>query len=272
MGHRGVVITAGFDKSEAATCLVELFKQKGVPVKGIIVVSPYSLRRIRFFLKKKEFSTIVESIRRLAGFQRSISNDRSKIIKQFRSERQISIQSLKKWAKVNQAKIISVNRLNSDQAIHFLKETDPQWLVYSGGGILKEPVINQMDGRILNAHQGPLPEIRGMNAAEWSILLDQKQEATIHLIDRGIDTGKIIKSIPYSIEENDDIESIREKAIIKGIEGLIEVGSKETLEMFNVRENHSEYRQCYTLSYVMKEMLQQKLKAKKKRSSGVQKD
>lgn len=267
MGHRGVVITAGFDKSEAATCLVELFKQKNIPVKGIIVVSPYSLRRIRFFLKKKGFSSITKSVRRLAGFQKTPSEHRPSFLEEFRDQHQISIRSLKKWAKTNQTNIISVDSLNSDKAIRFLKETDPQWVVYSGGGILKESIIDQMDGRILNAHQGPLPEIRGMNAAEWSVLLDEKQEATIHLIDRGIDTGKIIKRIPYSIDENDTIVSIREKAIIKGIEGLIDVGSKESLKISDLQDNHTEFRQCYTLSESMKELLQKKLKIIQGRSS-----
>lgn len=269
MGHSGVVITAGFDKSEAATTLVELFRKNGIPVKGIIIVSPFSFRRVRLFLKKKGFSSILKSIRRLTGFQKSQSDNQVNYIEQFRSKHQISIRSLKKWARINQANIISVNSLNSGEAIHFLADSDPQWLIYSGGGILKEPLINQMDGRILNAHQGPLPEIRGMNAAEWSILLDEKKVSTIHLINQGIDTGKIIKEIPYSVDENDDIESIRAKAIIKGIEGLIEVGSKEALDGFNVRNNHSEYRQCYSLSNAMRELLRLKLKALKKRSTGV---
>ena len=270
MAHRGVVITAGFDKSEAATCLVELFKENGIPVKGIIVVSPYSSRRVRLFLKKEGFSSIAESIRRLTGFQKTRLENSRNFLVEFRDQHQISILSLKKWATTNQTKIISVNSLNSDKAIALLKETDPQWLVYSGGGILREPIIDQMDGRILNAHQGPLPEIRGMNAAEWSILLDEKQEVTIHLIDSGIDTGKIIKRIPYSIDENDTIESIREKAIIKGIEGLIEIGSEESLDMFDLQDNHADYRQCYVLSGAMKELLRQKLRCLKKRSFGVQ--
>jgi len=271
MAHRGVVITAGFDKSEAATCLVELFKQNRVPVKGIIVVSPYSIRRVGKFLKKNGFSSLLKAIHRLAGIQNNPKTKPDYFV-QFRNQHRISIKSLKKWGKINQIRILSVTTLNSSKTIHFLKETNPQWLVYSGGGILQEPLIDQMRGNILNAHQGPLPEIRGMNAAEWSILLDERQEATIHLIDRGIDTGKIIKRIPYSINKNDDIESIREKAIIKGIEGLVEVGSQESLDKFDVQENHSEYRQCYVLSNAMKELLQKKLRAKKKRSFGAQKD
>lgn len=269
MGHRGVVITAGFDKSEAATCLAELFKQNGIPVNGIIVVSPYSVRRIKHYLKKKGLSSITQSIRRLTGFQKNDDRNRPNLIDQFRNEHQISIYSLKKWANVNHCKIVTVASLNSDQSIQFLESSDPQWLVYSGGGILRQPIIDQLDGRILNAHQGPLPEIRGMNAAEWSILLDKKQEVNIHLIDRGIDTGKIIKRLPYTIDEKDNIESIREKAIIKGVEGLIEVGSQKSLESYDIQKNHSEYRQCYTLSNAMRELLNTKLEYLKFRSADV---
>jgi len=269
MGHRGVVITAGFDKSEAATCLAELFKQNGIPVNGIIVVSPYSVRRIKQYLKKKGLSSINQSIRRLTGLKKNDSGSTTNHINQFKNQHQISIDSLKKWANINHCRIITVTSLNSDQSIHFLENTDPQWLVYSGGGILKQPIIDQMDGRILNAHQGPLPHIRGMNAAEWSILLDKKQEVTIHLIDRGIDTGMIIKRLPYTIDATDNIESIREKAIINGIKGLIEVGSKESLERYDIQENHSDHRQCYILSNAMRELLNAKLEYLKARSVDV---
>lgn len=259
MGHRGVVITAGFDRSEAATCLVELFRQAEVPVVGIIVVTPFSFKRLSSFLKQHNFPSILKSFKRLFGISTSRADQKINFIEQFRDESNISISSLKKWAEVHKTKYLTVKGLNSNKTLRFLGQTKPQWLIYSGGGILKEPIIELLDGNILNAHQGPLPDTRGMNAAEWSILLDKKQEVTIHLINKGIDTGKIIKRISYSFDSNDDIESIRQKAIIKGVEGLVEVGLQESLKNFALQNNHSDYLQCYKLSDAMKELLKKKL-------------
>lgn len=87
---------------------------------------------------------------------------------------------------------------------------------------------------------------------EWSILLDEKQEATIHLINHGIDTGKIITALPYKVDQGDTINMIRDKAKIKGIEGLVEVASKPDLGDYDLKENNSHFRQCYILSPAMK--------------------
>lgn len=272
MEQRGVVITAGFDRSEAATSLVELFRQAEVPVVGILVVTPYSFKRLSAFLKQHNFSSILKSFKRLFGISTSRSNQKIDLIEQFRDKHNVSISSLKKWAEVHKTVYLRVKDLNSNKSLQFLEQTKPQWLVYSGGGILRKPIIDLLDGNILNAHQGPLPETRGMNAAEWSILLNKKQEVTIHLIDRGIDTGKIIKRMPYSLNSNDDIESIRQKAIIKGVEGLVEVGAQESLKNFEPQDNHPNYLQCYKLSDAMRELLHKKLEFLKLRGSRDQKD
>lgn len=261
MEHRGVVITAGFDKSRSAIAIAELLKRNGVEVKGFIVVSPYSWSRLRNYIKKRGLSFLWQAIPRLLGYKKNPS-DTAEIkdyFKTFWEGKEISYSSIKKWAAVNNTEYRSVKSINSQNAVEFLNELSPQWLVYSGGGIIRDEVIKVMRGRILNAHQGPLPEARGMNAAEWSILLDEKQVTTIHLIDQGIDTGKIITSLPYAIEEDDNINGIRDKAKIKGIEGLVEVASKVDLSNYNLKENSSDYCQCYILSSAMKELLRKKL-------------
>jgi folate-dependent phosphoribosylglycinamide formyltransferase PurN len=261
MEHRGVVITAGFDKSKSAIAIAEQLIRRGMEVKGFIVVSPYSWSRLRKYIKKRGLSFLWEAIPRLLGYNESASDasETRDYFKTFWEERDIPYKSIKRWAAVNETKYCFVKSINSQNAVEYLNELSPQWLIYSGGGIIRNQVIKAMDGRILNAHQGPLPEIRGMNAAEWSILLDEKQETTIHLIDQGIDTGKIITSLPYTIDENDTLKSIRDKAKIKGIKGLVEVASKKDLGGYSLKENSSDYRQCYILSSAMKELLRKKL-------------
>jgi folate-dependent phosphoribosylglycinamide formyltransferase PurN len=259
MEHHGVVITAGFDKSRSAIGIAELLRRRGIPVKGFVVVSPYSLTRLRKYIKKRGWTFLLEAVPRLLG-NTKINSDQSKdCLGEFLDKKRVSFSSIKRWTSHFNIDYLSVNTINDSKVVEYLAIESPQWLIYSGGGILKDNIINSMNGRILNAHQGPLPEIRGMNAAEWSILLEEKQETTIHLIDEGIDTGKIITSLSYLIKENDTINCIRDKAKIKGIEGLVEVASKSGLDGYNLKENSSDYRQCYILSSAMKELLRKKL-------------
>ncbi|MGM0582450.1 MAG: formyltransferase family protein [Bacteroidota bacterium] len=259
MEHRGVVITAGFDKSKGAIAVAELLKRRDIEVKGFIVVSPYSWRRFRSYVRKRGLSFLQEAIPRLLGYSKKKPETTNDYFRNFFHRNNIEASSIKKWASLNGAKYTSVSSINDRKARQYVQEINPQWLIYSGGGIIREQLIDDMKCRILNAHQGPLPEVRGMNAAEWSLLLDEEQEITVHLIDKGIDTGKIITTLSYSIEVNDTINSIREKAKIKGIEGLVEVASKDDLSEYDLEENSSDYRQCYILSSAMKELLRKKL-------------
>jgi len=259
MEHRGIVITAGFDKSISAIAVAELLHSQGIPIKGFVVVSPYSYSRFRKYIKKRGISFLWEAIPRLIGYQQSACSDSRNYVEEFREEKDISCNSIKTWASNRSVDYLSVPSINDDSVANYLNDVEPQWLVYCGGGIIREKVIRTMDGRILNAHQGPLPEVRGMNAAEWSILLDKNQEVTIHLIDQGIDTGDIITLLSYSITSDDTINTIRDKAKVKGIEGLVEVASKSSLDDYNLRQNNSNYRQCYILSDTMKELLHKKL-------------
>lgn len=257
MEHRGVIITCGFNKSRYAIAVAELLQRKDVSVKGFIIVSPYSMRRLRKYLKKRGVSFLKEALPRLVGQNRkTVGHD---YLGKYMKDHDIHYRSVKAWCVEHESEILNVNSLNEYNTVSFLKKKSPQWLIYGGGGILKENVIDCMNGRILNAHQGPLPEIRGMNAAEWTFLLDQKKEITIHLIDRGIDTGKIIMNLAYSLDKSDTISTIRDKAKIKCIEGLVEVASAKNLNNYVLKENNDYHRQCYILSPIMKELLREKL-------------
>lgn len=260
MEHRGVVITAGFDKSMSAIAVAELLNRRDIPVHGFIVVSPYSWSRLRSYIKKRGISFLWEALPRLLGYKTAGSDKGKNYMKEYIEGKEIFYRSIKNWASNKGVDYCSVSSINDQHVAEYLKDVSPEWLVYCGGGIIRQEVIKTIGGQILNAHQGPLPEVRGMNAAEWSILLGENQEVTIHLIDQGIDTGDIITALPYSITPDDTIKTIRDKAKIKGIEGLVEVASKSNLDDYELRSNNSNYRQCYILSDTMKELLRRKLK------------
>lgn len=58
--------------------------------------------------------------------------------------------------------------------------------------IIDEATIARFPNRIINAHLGFLPWNRGADPNFWSFFDNTKKGVTIHLIDKGIDTGPII--------------------------------------------------------------------------------
>lgn len=262
MSKNGVVITAGYDKSLPAIALAGFLTKKGLNVKGCIVVPPFSIKRIRAYIKR---SGIRDLLRRSTRLTAEHQRAERPLISFLKSE-QIEYSSLRTWSNDHGVDYLTVKEINSRKAANFLKIQNPDWLIYSGGGILRNPILRLMDGKIVNAHQGPLPETRGMNAAEWSVLMELKTESTIHLIDEGIDTGDILLRKPYTIEPGDDRQSIREKAILSGIHGLAEVITDPESDHFQPESNHEKHRQCYTLSGAMSEIFEIKLSKRSSRN------
>ena len=59
--------------------------------------------------------------------------------------------------------------------------------------IFPRAVIASVPGGILNVHPGPLPGYRGLFAPFWQVLEGEPElAATLHLVDRGIDTGAVL--------------------------------------------------------------------------------
>lgn len=59
--------------------------------------------------------------------------------------------------------------------------------------IFPQHVIDAVPAGILNVHPGPLPEYRGLYAPFWQIMNgEDRLRATLHLVDRGIDTGAVV--------------------------------------------------------------------------------
>ena len=76
----------------------------------------------------------------------------------------------------------------------------PRTLAISLGApwIFTKEFIDRFESRLLNVHGAPLPEHRGAGGFTWRILMEDRRGASlIHLVDRGVDTGPLIKVTPF---------------------------------------------------------------------------
>ncbi|MDC1208359.1 methionyl-tRNA formyltransferase [Litorivicinus sp.] len=65
----------------------------------------------------------------------------------------------------------------------------------------------------INCHAGKLPFYRGRNILNWALINDEKEFGiTVHYVDEGIDTGDIIRQECFSITDQDDYSTLRERA------------------------------------------------------------
>ncbi|MDO8481179.1 MAG: phosphoribosylglycinamide formyltransferase [Nanoarchaeota archaeon] len=98
--------------------------------------------------------------------------------------------------------------------------------------ILSSAFVRAYKGRILNVHPSLLPAYAGgMDLDVYRAMLKNKETVggiTIHLVDEGVDTGRILLQKKYAIVPGDSPETMKEKA--QKLEGEAFV---ETLALFS---------------------------------------
>lgn len=94
-----------------------------------------------------------------------------------------------------------------------------------GTGLLRPPLIDRFEGRILNIHLGLSPYYRGSGTNFWP-LVNREPElvgATIHYIDAGIDTGPIVAHARPEMAPDDGPHDIGNKALAAAASTLVAV-------------------------------------------------
>jgi methionyl-tRNA formyltransferase len=87
--------------------------------------------------------------------------------------------------------------------------------------IFKKKMIETPPLGIINCHAGKLPFYRGRNILNWALINDESEFGiTVHYIDEGIDTGDIILQKCYAINDNDNYNTLLQKAY-SGCEELL---------------------------------------------------
>lgn len=103
------------------------------------------------------------------------------------------------FLKKSKIKVIELGQRNID-----LKIIDKNDLVLSFGyrKIIKNEIIKRLHRPIINLHISYLPYNRGSHPNFWSFLEKTPSGVTIHELEKGIDTGKIIfqKKIKFKLD------------------------------------------------------------------------
>ena len=84
---------------------------------------------------------------------------------------------------------------------------------------------------------------------------------TVHLIDEGIDTGRVVDRLEVPVEEGDTLETLRGKCIVLGVEGVHRSIAALEGGVDDRREPSSE-RQCFVMAPVLRELTERRLPAR----------
>ncbi len=122
----------------------------------------------------------------------------------------------------NKAKISNIfikysNKKNfENRLLKLLKKNDVDLICLAGFmKILSGSFINKFSRPILNIHPSLLPKYKGLNTHRRAIQnKDKYSGATVHIVNKKLDSGKIILQKKVKILKSDNVESL-EKKILK---------------------------------------------------------
>ena len=254
-----LILTAGYDRAPHVAAMLHLLTRRGHEIVGLVVVSAFQWKRFRAMVRQRGAGAMLGLIKRAlgAGTPGSAAGQPEAGLDQLVSGLGLSGTSLRRAARACGVPYMLVPSLNHPKTIDFVARVAPDAVVYGGGGIVRGDLIAAARGMILNAHSGPLPAIRGMNALEWSLLLGEQPTVTVHLIDRGIDTGEQIAARPVPVADGDTIESLRSKCAAIGVELMVST-LDEPLRRSAAGRN-ARGRQCFILAPALHALLARRL-------------
>ena len=193
-----IAVTAGYGKSLHAVALIHRLAAAGHEVALALEVGLFSLGRVRFYLRQIGWRKLSHKVRaRLftSGGDAALS-DEVKPMRELLAEAGIQSRTVAAACRAVGARHASVATLNCETSLSALRAVAPELVVYGGGGILRPPFFEIPRHGVLNAHGGPLPSFRGMNAGEWALLHGVIPSVVVTLIDAGVDTGPIVLERP----------------------------------------------------------------------------
>lgn len=90
-------------------------------------------------------------------------------------------------------------------------------VISSYSRILPEALIAAFPLGVLNLHLSRLPEYRGANTLQWTLINGETEtDATLHYIDAGVDTGPVLARERVEISPDDTALTLRDKLLAAG--------------------------------------------------------
>lgn len=136
------------------------------------------------------------------------------------------------------APVVKVADHNDPAAVAFLEQCRPAAVAFTGGGILRKPLLEAAGRGVFNAHMGILPRYRGNDVVEWPIVEDEVERiglgVSVHLMATGLDTGPIANFQRIEIEPGDSMERLRkrfEPAMLRAMMQALRALRDGTLEL-----------------------------------------
>lgn len=146
-------------------------------------------------------------------------------------------------------KVFLVKSHNSIECVKILNALQPEIIVLRGCGIIKKQILDIPKIGVINPHYAVLPDYRGMDVTEWSALHGSPIAVSVHAVNEGVDTGKVLKSREIEISGDDTTGTLRDKCAAVAVdlisEALTEISKTRALPKEKIEAGGKQYFQMH---------------------------
>ena len=140
--------------------------------------------------------------------------------------------------------------INHPELVNFLKSSEIQYFLFTGGGILRKDVLNS-GPKFIHLHPGFVPYYRGSTCFYYSIINEGKCGVTAYFMDEKLDTGDIIFQKNFEKPTHQFIDDVYDPYIRS--ETLLEVLKNHLIENTHFqKQNPNEGETYYIIHPVLK--------------------
>lgn len=117
--------------------------------------------------------------------------------------------------------------INHPVLIDYIKNSQIDFYIFSGGGILKNEILNS-GVKFIHFHSGIVPLYRGSTTFYYSILNEKKCGVTAYIMDENLDTGEVISQKIFEKPDHEFVDEVYDSHIRS--ETLIDVMKNNLIE------------------------------------------
>ena len=180
----------------------------------IMLENPESAKKkINRRFKKLSFFNVVSQLMFLAIIHPILKTKSKKRIINLIHENRFQNKSLKKES------VVRIETVNDEKIIEQIKSLQPDLIFINGTRIISKKILEKITAPIVNLHVGITPKYRGIHGGYWALFNQDKENfgVTLHYVDKGVDTGKIIAQAKFLPGVNDNFCSYPVLQFIQGL-------------------------------------------------------
>tara|TARA_Y100000590_G_scaffold467418_1_gene646268 strand:- start:6875 stop:7561 length:687 start_codon:yes stop_codon:yes gene_type:complete len=139
--------------------------------------------------------------------------------------------------------------INNQKLIDYLKNLEIDYMIFTGGGILKKEILSS-GIKFIHLHPGIVPDYRGSTCFYYSILNENYAGVTSFIMNESLDTGDIIFQKRFEKPNHEYLDEIFDPHIRS--ETLIELMKNKSMLEEKIKQNKNSGETYFIIHPVLK--------------------